>query len=267
MKTLFIVGGSSGIGYETCSLFLKAGYRVINVSRSPCSLDGVENIPCDITVREKLDEVLSAVKTERIDCFVYSAGFSMAAPLEYVLEGDYRYLFEVNFFAYLHCLQTLIPSLRRSNGVATAVSSLAAVAPVPFDCYYTASKAALNAFTETLNYELEQDGIRVYSVMPCGTKTDFTKKRKIYPPASVDGYSHKMTLATDKLAKTEQNGSSAASVAKTVFLACTQPPRTSVLSAPLSSKFVRFFVKLLPLRLKQALIKYFYFMETSDDIT
>ena len=109
MKTLFIVGGSSGIGYETCSLFLKSGYRVINVSRTPCSLEGVENHLCDVTVREKLDEILRFVAKEHIDCFVYSAGFSMASPLEYALEGDYRYLFEVNFFAYLHCLQTLIP--------------------------------------------------------------------------------------------------------------------------------------------------------------
>lgn len=266
MKTLFIVGGSSGIGYETCSLFLKSGYRVINVSRTPCSLEGVENHLCDVTVREKLDEILRFVAKEHIDCFVYSAGFSMASPLEYALEGDYRYLFEVNFFAYLHCLQTLIPVLRRSNGVAVSVSSLAAVAPIPFDCYYSASKAALNTLAEALSFELEQDGIRVFSVMPGATKTDFTKKRKVYPPASIDGYSHRMSLATEKLAKTEQNGSSPKKVAKTIFLTCTEQHAVPVLSAPISSKFIRFFAKIMPLRLKQTLIKCLFFMEENDGV-
>lgn len=264
MKTVLIVGASSGIGYAAASLFLKEGYRVVNVSRTECLLPGAENILCDVTVREDLDKALSTLASDRLDCFVYSAGFSMSAPLEYVQEGDYRYLFEVNFFAFVHCLQVLLPALRRSEGVVCAVSSLAAVLPIPFDSYYTSSKAALNAFIEALSYELDGEPVRVYSLMPGGTKTGFTEKRKVYPPSAVDGYSKQLSLATEKLAKTEQNGSSPEKVAKAVFDICTQPACVPVKSACFANKCAHLASSLIPARLKKFLIKTMYFMEEEN---
>lgn len=264
MKTVLIIGASSGIGFATASLFLKGGYKVVNVSRTKCSLPGIQNIQCDVTVREQLDEALAKVSSERLDCFVYSAGFSMAAPLEFVQEGDYRYLFEVNFFAFVHSLQVLLPALRLSDGVVCAVSSLAAVLPIPFDSWYTASKAALNAFVEALNYELESEPVRVYSLMPGGTKTEFTAKRKIYPPSAVDGYSKQLSLATEKLAKTEQNGESSEKVAKAIFNLCTQPPCVPVKSASFANKCAHLASSVMPARLKKFFIRTLYFTEEEN---
>lgn len=261
MKTALIIGASGGIGYETAALFLKEDFRVINVSRTPCALPGVENKLCDVTDRPKLDEILSEItRNERLDAFVYSAGFSMACPLEFVKEGDYRYLFEVNFFAFVHCLQTLLPLLKQSDGAAVAVSSLAAELPIPFDAYYTASKAALNAFVDALSYELDTETVRVTALLPGGTKTGFTDKRKVYPPPLVDGYNKQLVLATDSLARMEQNGASPKKVAKAVLNACLCPKMP--LSAPtLLSKAFRLIKKIFPAAIVRAAIRTAFFTE------
>lgn len=264
MKTALIIGASDGIGYATAKLFLKSGYRVINVSRTECDLSGVENMLCDVTVREKFDEILQLLSSGRIDCFIYSAGFSMAAPLEYCLEGDYRYLFEVNLFSFIHALHVLIPALRLSEGVVCAVSSLAALLPIPFDSYYSASKSALNSLCESLSYELEPEGIKIYSVMPGGTKTKFTSKRKIYPPSSVDGYSKQLTLSADSLAKTEQNGLSPDKIAHGIFKICTEQTAESVCCPHIFNKIFHITAKLMPAKLKKFLIKSKYFSESDE---
>lgn len=265
MKTVFIVGASSGIGYATADKFSKENYRVINLSRKECNLPGVINFCCDVTDRKILDESLNKITSEyRIDCFIYSAGFSMAAPLEYVKEGDYRYLYEVNFFAFVHCLQILIPSLRKTAGTACIISSIGAIQPIPFDCYYSSSKAALNMLCATLRYELEADGINIISVMPGGTKTGFTQKRKIYSPAEADGYTKQMHLAVDSLAKMEQSGMDAKKVANTVFYRCENACMSHTFSSGLKNKLIALFVKLMPQSVCHFIGKFMFFSEDNE---
>lgn len=263
MKTALLVGASSGIGYETARLFLKEKYNVINVSRTPCDLPGVDNRLCDVTDRPALDAVLQAIKEEPIECFIYSAGFSMASPLEFVKEGDYRYLFEVNFFAFMHCLQVLLPVLRQTEGVACVVSSLASSLPIPFDCYYTSSKAALNALIRCLSLELEPENVRVVSVLPGGTKTGFTSKRKIYSPAETDGYAKQLRLSCDHLAKTEQSGMDPQKVAKKIHSACVSPSAT-VVTPGFINQCARLLSRLLPEKLLFALLKSIFFSQPEE---
>ena len=263
MKTVLIIGASGGIGKETAALFLQKGFRVVNISRTPCSLPGVENKLCDVTQREKLDETLTALKDEDVACFVYSAGFSLSAPLEYVREEDYRYLFEVNFFAFLHVLQTFLPTLRANAGTVCVVGSLAACLPIPFDPYYSASKAALNALTRALSLELESQNVRIACVMPGGTKTGFTTKRKVYSAAESDGYAKELRLATDALARTEQRGNSPEKVAKTIFSACIAP-QYAVLSSGILNKLYHVMSRLLPEKVLLMLLRSMYFSQPED---
>lgn len=260
MKTVLIVGASSGIGRETAALFAKENYKVINLSRTACTLPGVENRLCDVTKREDLDEILSGVKKENLSCLVYSAGFSLSAPLEFVREGDYRYLFEVNFFAFLHILQTLLPALRATGGTACVVGSLAACLPIPFDPYYSASKAALVSLVTTLNLELEGENVHVVCVQPGGTKTGFTDKRKVYSPAEINGYAKPLRLATDSLARTEQKGASPKKVAKTVYSACLYSAN-SVVTSGLLNKCYRLFSRIFPEKILSSMLKMKYFTE------
>ena len=97
-RTAVIVGASSGIGRETALKLASKGYRVINISRTPFKGDRVLTMTADAAQEGELTNSIMQIGDEygSIELLVYSAGFSMAAPLEYAKSGDYRYLFEVN---------------------------------------------------------------------------------------------------------------------------------------------------------------------------
>lgn len=260
MSIVLIVGASSGIGYECAKTFLREGYKVLALSRTECVLAGVKNYLCDVSKEEELEQTLDRLLDEypSVDNLVYSAGCSMACPLEFVDPVDYRYLFEVNFFGFVHCLRRLIPTLRRCEGTACVVSSIGAVAPIPFDSYYVASKAALNSLCMTLATELASRGVRVVSVMPGGTKTNFTFKRKIYPPEKIGDYKIAQENAVEKLAKIEQSGASPSKIAETIYRLCTQRSGVFLTTAGWKNKFLYAVIKILPQRLLTFLTRSVY---------
>ena len=227
-KTVIIVGGSSGIGYETALKLIGRNYNVVNISRTPCPLERVKNYAADITVGATLEKAIQTVaeKAANLYALVYCAGFSMAAPLEYAESKDYRYLFEVNYFGALRAIKTIVPFLKKKGGRIILVSSMASVFPIAFDCFYSSSKAALDMLAKGADLELAPFNIRVTSVQPGGTSTSFTFKRKVYGEEENREYSHRLHKATAALANMEQGGLNAGEVASCIanILAMKRPP-------------------------------------------
>lgn len=217
-KTVIIVGASSGIGYETALRLIGRGFTVVNISRTPCSMQRVKNYAADVTVGDTLEKaVAEAVKAAGgLYALVYSAGFSMAAPIEYADEKDYRYLFDVNYFGALRALKCAVPHLKKRGGRIVFVSSMGGTFPVAFDSFYSSSKAAVDMLAKAAAIELEPYHIHVCSVQPGGTSTGFTFKRKIYADEENREYAAKLKRATAALANMEQGGLSAGEVAKQV---------------------------------------------------
>lgn len=260
MKKVFIIGASSGIGYATAQKFVKNGDTVINMSRTPCEIAGVENILCDVA-GEEYENKLKVLKSrlDRLDIFIYSAGFSMAAPLEHVHENDYRYLFEVNFFGFVKALQILLPTLRASGGVACVISSIGGILPIAYDCYYSSSKAALNMLINALSLELTPKGVKVISIMPGGTKTNFSFKRKVYSKNQVGDYATAQNSALKNLTNIEQSGESAISVANTIYRQCTKPKAAHTVASGTINKLFTLSSKIFPQRLLYYLNTKIYF--------
>ena len=89
VSTAVVVGGSSGIGLETCTRLSARGWNVINISRSPCKNVKVKNIIADVAAGSTVTDVISKIGEKyKIDALIYCAGFSMAAPIEYAKESD-----------------------------------------------------------------------------------------------------------------------------------------------------------------------------------
>lgn len=176
----------------------------------------------------------------------------MASPLKYVEEGDYRYLFEVNYFAFLHCLNRLLPTLDKNNGRVAVIGSVASEAVIPFDCYYSSSKAALNALVLALRQEFMR--VKIFAALPGGTKTKFTYKRKVYPVDSVYEYGDKMTKANVNLAKIEQNGMTADSVAKCVVKNFQRKNPRPIIATGFINKLTVIAIRFMPLMLTEKLI-------------
>ncbi len=217
-KTVIIVGASSGIGYETALRLLGRGFSVTNISRSPCSLQRIKNHTADAASGEMLEKAIrdAASETDNLFGLVYCAGFSMAAPIEYAQEKDYRYLFEVNYFGAVRAIRAVIPFLKRRGGRIVLVSSMGSMFPVAFDSFYSSSKAAVDMLVKSAALELEPYNIRLCAVQPGGTSTGFTFKRKVYDDEENKEYAAKVKRAAAALADMEQSGMSAGEVARQV---------------------------------------------------
>lgn len=214
-----VIGASSGIGEEIALGLLTKGYAVVNISRGLCVNERVKNITADIAQGEELERAIRSVGDEhkRLAVLVYSAGCSMAAPVEYAKEADVRYLFEVNYFGALRAVKSVLPYMKRGGGKIFLIGSMASSYAIPFDSFYSSSKAALDMLVKGARTELKRYHITLTSVQPGGTSTAFTFKRKVYPDEANGEYCKQVHKAVAALANIEQGGMSAREVAEEVL--------------------------------------------------
>ncbi len=249
-RVAVIVGGSSGIGRETALKLLSRGYRVFNVSRTPFKGERVKTYVADAAREGEISDAVRAAgeETGAVDLVIYSAGFSMAAPIEHAKSGDYRYLFEVNYFGAVETLRAAAPFLKRRGGRAILVGSMGADLPIPYDSFYSSSKAALSMLAREADMELRPHGVRVSALLPGGTATDFTYNRKVYKEPESLSYAPSVKKASAALANMEQGGMSPSLVAEAVLKLAARknpPPVTAVGGV---NNFVRYASKMLPER-------------------
>lgn len=180
-KVVLLTGGSSGIGQCTARYLADAGCQVYELSRRDSSQPGIIHLACDVTQEE---QVKAAVKTvadreERIDIVVNNAGFGISGAVEFTQTEDAQRLLDVNFFGMVRMNRAVLPYMREAGGGRIVnLSSVAAVAPIPFQTYYSASKAAVNAYTMALANEVRPFGITVCAVQPGDIATGFTAARE-----------------------------------------------------------------------------------------
>ena len=249
-KTAIIVGGSSGIGRETALRLLASGWRVFNISRTPFKGERVRTVTADAAQEGELKSAIELIGEEvgAIDLLVYSAGFSMAAPLEHAKSGDYRYLFEVNYFGAIEAIRASVPYLRKRGGRIVLVGSLGGDMPIPYDGFYSSSKAALCMLARESDLELRGQGIRVSALLPGGTATDFTYSRRVYGADETKEYASSVKKASAALANMEQGGMNPSLVAVSIIKLAERrnPPPVAVAGG--ANNFMRYMYKLLPER-------------------
>lgn len=213
-KTVLVIGGSSGIGLEVIKQLLGWAKQIINCSRTQVSLVGVINYNLDISDTKHFLCCLNDIKAKYlVDYVVYTAGYSVASPLEQIEISDYQHLFTVNLFGFIQTLQMFLTKMPKHPQF-VAVSSIGSVIPIPFDPYYTASKAALNALIEGI--KLEFPNLKITTIIPGGVRTPFTFKRNVY---QVDNPTiwQKFDNANATLTKIEQKGLDPVVVAKKII--------------------------------------------------
>jgi NAD(P)-dependent dehydrogenase (short-subunit alcohol dehydrogenase family) len=170
MPSVLITGCSSGFGLAAAKLFLDRGWRVIATMRkpSPDILPASGNLvllPLDVTDPASIASTME--KAGEIDVLVNNAGIGAAVPIELTEPETARHLFETNTLGTLNMLQAVLPGFReRRSGVIVNVTSTVTLKPLPLVSVYRASKAAVNALTESLAVEMEPFGVRVHIVLP-----------------------------------------------------------------------------------------------------
>lgn len=223
MRTVVITGGSSGIGKATAELFAERGWRVFEWSRSGQSTDKVTHVSCDVTkpeqTRAAAKQVLDAAG--QIDVFISNAGFGISGAIEYTTTEDAHRQMEVNFFGALNSVQAVLPSMReRKAGRIIFTSSVAAVLSIPYQSFYSASKAAINALALALQNEVREFGIHVSVLMPGDVSTGFTAARK-KSEEGLDAYGN-IRKAVAAMEKDEQSGMSPWQMGKDLYRIATR---------------------------------------------
>jgi NAD(P)-dependent dehydrogenase (short-subunit alcohol dehydrogenase family) len=169
MKTILITGCSSGFGLDAAKHFLAREWNVVATMRTPNDAlpksDRLEVLPLDITNEKSIRAAVEAAGP--IDVLVNNAGIGWLNAVEGTPAKVTRELFETNTFGPIALIQAVLPQFRaRKSGVIINVSSAVTLRSLPLLSVYTASKAALNAFTESAALEWKAFGIRAHVVLP-----------------------------------------------------------------------------------------------------
>lgn len=180
-KVALVTGGSSGIGKAVCESLHRSGVKVYELSRRDVSNDGIDHISADVTNEEDIKRAVETVlnKEGRIDILLNVAGTGISGAIEFTETKDARFQFDVNFFGMVNMCHEVLPIMRKQGGGRIVnISSVAGPVPIPFQAYYSASKAAINSYTMSLANEVRPYGISVTAVQPGDIASGFTDARK-----------------------------------------------------------------------------------------
>jgi NAD(P)-dependent dehydrogenase (short-subunit alcohol dehydrogenase family) len=170
MPSILITGCSTGFGLETARLFLDRGWRVVATMRTPRTdilpaSDRLQILPLDVTDAASIARAIEAAGP--IDVLVNNAGIGFLNAVEGTPMQTARDIFETNTLGTIAMTQAVLPQFReRGSGVIVNVTSTVTLRPLHLLSVYTASKAAVNAFSDSLALELEPFGVRVRVVLP-----------------------------------------------------------------------------------------------------
>lgn len=259
-KVAIVTGGSGGIGRCTAAALSRAGCRVYEFSRHEHPAEGVIHISADMTdeeqVRAAVDEVLR--REGRVDILVNNAGFGISGAAELTEPADSHAQLELNLFGMDRATRAVLPAMRaQGSGRIVCMSSIAAILPIPFQLWYSVSKAAINAYVLALQNEVRPFGISVCAVMPGDISTGFTQARK-KSAVGDEVYSGRIERSVAVMERDERNGMSPERAGAYVAAKAMQKNSRPLCALGFSYKCAAMAAKLLPRRLSNYLVGRIY---------
>lgn len=220
-KTVIVSGASSGIGFAIARKLHEAGFQVWGMSRTTPKIPySFQYQLCDLTDERQVAVAVEAIvrQSGTIDALINCAGMGISGAVESTDSADLQKMFEINLMGTFHLTKALIPHLRKHPGSKIInVGSVAGVLVIPFQTYYSVTKAGLHAFTAGLRNELRPLGVEVGAVLPGDTKTNFTVNR-VKSAETPDGvYGNRIRRSVERMEHDEQHGKSPDTVANVVL--------------------------------------------------
>jgi NAD(P)-dependent dehydrogenase (short-subunit alcohol dehydrogenase family) len=225
-KVTLVTGASSGIGREIAQLLAQRGARVFGTARNPKSatpVPGVELVRMDVTDDASVNEAIQGIVRQAgpIEILVNNAGYGLTGALEETTVQEARDQFETNFFGVLRVTNAVLPGMRKAGyGRIVNISSVVGFLPAPFMGMYAASKHAVEGYTETLDHEIRQFGVRAVLVQPYYTKSNINQNEKT-AQANLAAYAVHRQRMHEVVANGVRNGNEPQLVAETVWRALT----------------------------------------------
>jgi len=191
-KTAIVTGASSGIGKASAEALARAGFNVFGTTRRAGSNGPrhVSMLTCDVTDGGSVDALVATVlsKTGRIDVLVNNAGIGLLGGAEESSVAQVQALFDVNLFGAIRMTNAVLPSMRqRREGRIINIGSVLGLIPAPYSAHYSATKHALEGYSESLDHEVRAFNIRVSVIEPAYTRSVF-EQNALEPDSALKEY-------------------------------------------------------------------------------
>ena len=221
MSIILITGASSGIGKQTAEYLSSNGHIVYGASRHPQENHFFSSVSMDITDERSVKKAVGVIidKEGSIDVLINCAGIGIAGSVEDTTMDEIKSQFETNFFGTVLITKHVLPSMRKiGSGLIVTMSSMSGVIGLPYQSFYSASKFALEGYTEALRLEVESFGIKIVNILPGDFATNFTVNRNFSKKSQQEDsvYLEKFRKTMEVYAKDEKNGSDSILIAKLV---------------------------------------------------
>ena len=230
-RVALVTGASSGIGRATALAFVDAGFAVVGTSRNAANvgpLAGVTFLDLDLasdeSVHSLVDEVLD--RFGRIDVLVNNAGVGAVGAAEESSINQTKDVFDINVFGLMRITNAVLPHMRtQGSGRVVNVSSVLGLIPAPFMATYAATKHAVEGYSESVDHELREHGVRVLLVEPAFTRTSF-EASSLAADSPLPVYAAQRKITRDVQAAAMRTADDPEVVAKVIVAAATDPKPT-----------------------------------------
>src|SRR3954447_9379196 len=244
-RVALVTGASSGIGEAAAHELAGAGFTVYGTSRSAVAGErrgDVVFLPLDVTDDESVNGVVREVleRSGRIDVVVNNAGFGVSGAAEESSLEQARAIFDTNLFGSMRMTRAVLPHMReQGSGRIINVSSVLGLVPAPFAALYSATKHAIEGYSESLDHEVREYGVRVLLVEPAYTRTSFDTNA-IPPDEPLPLYAKRREILDVLLADAVQAGDEPSVVAEAIVAAATDPrPKLRYQAGPLARRVAK----------------------------
>jgi len=227
-RVALVTGASSGIGEAAARALVGAGFAVYGTSRRATAGETrgeVVFLPLDVTDEESVAEAVREVleRSGRIDVLVNNAGIGSSGASEESSVAQDRIVFDVNVFGLIRMTKAVLPHMRgQKEGRVINMSSVGGIAPQPFMASYVASKHAVEGYSESLDHEVRELGVRILLVEPFNTSTGFDAS-VVRGENPLPVYERGRQTFEAILAEGMKTGSDPAVIAKVIVAAATDP--------------------------------------------
>lgn len=262
-KVVLITGASTGIGLETAKLFQTKNWKVAATMRNPESAPDLNNVVDLVSLRLDVTDVQS-IKSAiaetlerfgRLDAVVNNAGYAVVGPFEATSPEQVEKQFQTNVFGVMNVCREVLPYFReQKRGVIVNVASVGGRMTFPLYSVYHSTKWAVEGFSESMQYELDQFNIRMKIVEPGPIKTDFyTRSQSLAVKEGLTAYDHFAAKALPNLQNAGDSAPDGRIVAQTIYDAATDG--TKRLRYGVNTKGMLVARRLLPFRMFYSIIK------------
>ena len=176
MKKAVVTGASKGIGREISLRLLHLGYSVIGISRTIENDDSLKNflpLQADLSKESQLKKVCEILKKEDITILVNSAGFGRFEPHEELNTQTILDMTFLNLIAPMLITNALLRDLKKNDGYLININSIEAIKSSKFAGVYSATKAGLKTFGDSLFEETRKSGLSITNINPDMTQSTF----------------------------------------------------------------------------------------------